>query len=59
MPPILQSNSQPSWTRTVVEFLTALGRKIAAFFAAPPSEADRRDAEKKRQKEIRRRLRGL
>ena len=59
MPTTLQTQRPTPWTRTVLEFLAASWAKITALFAAPPAEADRRAAEKRRQKEIRRRLRGL
>lgn len=59
MPPTIQTQTPTPWTRTVLEFLAAAWARVAALFVAPRPDADRRAADKRRQKEIRRRLRGL
>jgi len=59
MQPTQPTQNATPWTRTVLEFLAACWTGFTDLFAAPQSEAARRAAEKRRQKVIRRRLRGL
>ncbi|HEX8913682.1 MAG TPA: hypothetical protein VF796_15085 [Humisphaera sp.] len=59
MQPTPQTQTPTPWTRTVLEFLAACWAGFTDLFAAPQSAAAERAAEKRRQKSIRRRLRGL
>jgi len=59
MPITGKTNHPAPWTRIVSEFFAAVWRDVTAQFPPPQSAADRRVAEKRRHKAIRRRLRGL